>query len=472
MKVTIGLIGLGTMGANLARNAARNGATVAIYNRTSEKTDSFMEKFSSEGSFIPCKTIHDFLAALPAPRSIILMVNAGAPVDAVIEELLVDDGAPQKLEANDIIIDAGNSLFTDSERRAKNLQEKGIYFLGMGVSGGEEGALLGPSMMPGGSREAFDRLRLLFEKMAAKDGSGGRCVSFIGSGGAGHFVKMVHNGIEYGDMQLIAEVYHIMKSMGLSNSVIAETFASWNKSRELKSFLIEITAKIFTKKDDEGDGDLIDSIKDAAKQKGTGKWTTQSALDLGVAVSTMTAAVDARVLSSLKSDRIDADKLLGTLELKKLKVSLSALKDALYLSKICSYAQGYALIAEASKAYNWDIDLAEVSRIWKGGCIIRSSLLKVFEEAMRVTPKPKNLLLAPSLIEALKKRHSKWRKVLASAALAGVPTPAMSASLAYFDSLRTARLPQNLTQAQRDFFGAHTFERLDREGVFHANWNY
>ncbi|MSR67671.1 NADP-dependent phosphogluconate dehydrogenase [Candidatus Peribacteria bacterium] len=462
----LGLIGLGTMGANLARNAARNSATVAVYNRTTEKTDAFMNAHASEGDFVACKTIPELIAALPAPRSIVLMVNAGTPVDAVIKELL------PHLEADDVLIDAGNSHFTDTERRIAELKPKGVHLLGMGVSGGEEGALKGPSMMPGGSRTAFDRLESLLRKMAAKDGSSGKCVSFIGSGGSGHFVKMIHNGIEYGDMQLIAETYHLMKSvMKLGNVEIAETFADWNKSRELKSFLIEITSVIFRKKDDMNSSDLIDAIKDEAKQKGTGKWTTQSALDLGIAVPTMTAAVDARLMSALKPLRVEAEQMVGALDLKQPKLALSALKNALFLSKICSYAQGFALIAEASRIHDWKIDLAETCRIWKGGCIIRSALLKTFEEAFRTQPDLKNLLLSPIVKELFKARHTKWRKVVAAAALSGIPIPAMSASLAYFDSLRTARLPQNLTQAQRDFFGAHTFERLDRQGVFHADWN-
>lgn len=454
------------MGANLARNAARNGATVAVYNRTSEKTDAFMEAHAAEGKFIACKTLEDVVQNLPQPRSIILMVNAGKPVDDVIATL------EPLLSAGDAIIDAGNSHFTDTERRIAALKEKNIHFLGMGVSGGEEGALLGPSMMPSGSREAYDRLEPLLKKMAAKDGSGGKCVTYIGEGGAGHFVKMVHNGIEYGDMQLIAESYHLMTSvLKLSNKEIAETFIKWNRSRELKSFLIEITAAIFLKRDDKGEGDLIDKIKDAAKQKGTGKWTTQAALDEGVAIPTITAAVDARLLSSLKTLRVEADRLISGLILKEPKLSTNAIKDALFLSKICSYAQGFAMIKATAETYNWHIDLPEVCRIWKGGCIIRSTLLKTFEEALRNNPDLKNLLLDPKIIELFRARHPKWRKVIAASVIAGIPTPSFSASLSYFDSLRTARLPQNLTQAQRDFFGAHTYEREDETGSFHSEWN-
>ena len=462
----IGLIGLGTMGANLARNAARNGAKVAVYNRTVEKTDAFIAAYGGEGTLIGCRTIEELIQQLPKPRSVILMVNAGKPVDDVIQELL------PHLQAGDSIIDAGNSHFTDTERRVLSLQKKDIHFLGMGVSGGEEGALLGPSMMPGGSREAYDRIDSLLRKMAAKDGSSGKCVSFIGSGASGHFVKMVHNGIEYGDMQLIAETYHLMKSvLKLGNAEIAGTFESWNSSRELKSFLIEITSRIFSKKDETGSGDLIDAIKDEAKQKGTGKWTSQGALDLGIAVPTMTAAVDARLMSSLKTLRMEAENKMGVFECKTQKIPLGALKNALFLSKICSYAQGFALISEASRTHGWNINLSEICRIWKGGCIIRSALLKTFEEAFRSEPALQNLLLSPGIVELFRSQHAKWRKVVSSSVLAGIPVPAMSTSLAYFDSLRTGRLPQNLTQAQRDFFGAHTFERLDQTGTFHAEWN-
>ncbi len=465
MQTSLGLIGLGVMGANLARNAARNGAVIAVYNRTTEKTDAFMAAHHSEGKFIGCKTIEELVQSLPAPRAIIVMVNAGAAVDAVIQDIT------PFLSAGDTLIDAGNSHFSDTQRRITELQAKGIHFLGMGVSGGEEGALLGPSMMPSGSYEAYTQLEPLLKKMAAKDGSGNKCVSYIGKGGAGHFVKMIHNGIEYGDMQLIAETYHLMKSvLKLSNTEIAETFQSWNRSRELKSFLIEITAQIFLKKDDMTQSDLIDVIKDEAKQKGTGKWTTQTALDLGVAASTMTAAVDARLMSSLKKLRMQAEKDIGVLDLKTVRLTAKALKDALFLSKICSYAQGFALIAEASRVNDWKIDLAETCRIWKGGCIIRSTLLKTFEEAFRKDPSIPNLLLSPEIISLFQARHTKWRKVVSAGALAGIPVPAMSASLAYFDSLRTGNLPQNLTQAQRDFFGAHTFERTDQSGTFHAQW--
>ncbi|MEQ1849871.1 MAG: NADP-dependent phosphogluconate dehydrogenase [Candidatus Peribacteraceae bacterium] len=465
MPHTIGLIGLGVMGANLARNAARNGATVSVFNRTTEKTDEFMKNFSSEGSFVATKTLNEFVQSIPAPRSIIVMVKAGQPVDDVIAELV------PLLSSADTIIDAGNSHFADTNRREAMLKEKGFFFIGMGVSGGEEGALVGPSIMPGGSEEAVGRLLPLLTKMAAKDGSGGKCVSHIGPGGAGHFVKMVHNGIEYGDMQLIAEAYHMMKASGMNNAEIGETFDKWNRSKELKSFLIDITAKIFTKKDDRGTGkDLVDLIKDAAEQKGTGKWTVQIALDLGIPIPTIAAAVDARGMSSMKTLRTQAEAQVGALELKSVKLPATAIRDALFLSKICSYAQGYRMIQEAMSVHGWKIDLAEVSRIWKGGCIIRSTLLKEFQAAFSSSPNLPNLILSPAILPQFQKRQRRWRKVIATAVQAGIPVPAMTASLASFDSLRTARLPQNLTQAQRDFFGAHTYERLDKEGKFHTQW--
>ncbi len=461
----IGLIGLGTMGANLARNAARNGATVAIYNRTTEKMDTFIQRYGSEGHFIGCKTIEGLVSALPSPRAIVLMVNAGIAVDAVIEEL------KPFLHANDAIIDAGNSHFLDTERREKDLQNQGIHFFGMGVSGGEEGALLGPSMMPGGDRETYERMKPLFQKMAAKDGSGGKCVAHLGRGGAGHFVKMVHNGIEYGDMQLIAESYHLMKARGTSNADIGATFERWNRSRDLQSFLIEITASIFSKKDDVGTGkDLIDCIRDEAKQKGTGKWTSQAALDLGIMIPTITAAVDARYMSAKKSLRTAAASsfVRGN---KPLTLTDGGIKDALFLSKICSYAQGLAMIAEADTIHGWGIDLAEVCRIWKGGCIIRSTLLETFRRAFTENPSLRNLILSPTISAIFTGKEKKWRRVIAKSILAGIPVPAMSASIAYFDSLTTASLPQNLTQAQRDFFGAHTYERTDRPGTFHTEWH-
>lgn len=461
----IGLIGLGTMGAALARNAARNGATVSIYNRTREKTDAFAAAYGSEGRFVACTTLKEFVDSLPRPRSMIIMVNAGSAVDAVIAELL------PLLSPNDAIIDAGNSHFTDTDRRIRELQGRGVEFLGMGVSGGEEGALLGPSMMPGGSREVYDRLLPLLQKMAARDGGGGKCIAYMGTGGAGHFVKMVHNGIEYGDMQLIAESYHLLKScVRASNAELSEIFARWNRGRELKSFLLEITAKIFEKRDELTGSDLIDCIRSEAGQKGTGKWTTVAALDAGVAVPTITAAVDARLLSKNLAERVRREQNMGPLELRMPKIAERAVRDALLLSKICAYAQGFSLIQSVSALQGWQIDLPEVCRIWRGGCIIRSSLLKVFEEALRSSAVSENILFHSTIAPLVRDRHARWRKVIAAASSAGIPIPAHAASLTYFDALRSGWLPQNLTQAQRDFFGAHGFERTDTEGIFHGEW--
>lgn len=462
----LGVIGLGTMGANLARNAARNGAEVIVFNRTTSKTDEFMQKHSSEGKFVAAHTIHDFLKAFTGQRAILIMVKAGQPVDDVIAEL------EPMLSPRDILIDGGNSFYHDSERREKALTAKGFQYLGMGVSGGEEGALWGPSMMPGGSEDAFNALKPLLIKMSATDGtSKGKCVSFIGKGGAGHFVKMVHNGIEYGDMQLIAESYQLLKTAcGLSNEQIGQTFTEWNEGKELQSFLIEITATVFKKKDADTGKDLVDMILDKAGQKGTGKWTTQSALDLGVAIPTITAAVDARILSAHKDERVSASSVIGELPVKSAKLQPKQIAAALYVSKICSYAQGMAMIAKASKEYGWTIDIAEVCRIWKGGCIIRSTLLKQFEKAFKNNPQLANLLVDESMVKIFTRKHKIWRKVIASGVLAGIPLPAMTASISYFDSYRSANLPQNLTQAQRDFFGAHTYERTDKPGVFHTQW--
>lgn len=463
----IAVIGLGTMGANLARNAARNGAEVIIFNRTTSKTDEFMQKYSSEGKFKAAHTISDLINAFSSTRAILIMVKAGQPVDDVIAELL------PHLSPDDILIDGGNSFFHDSERRQKELEAKGLRFIGMGVSGGEEGALLGPSMMPGGNRQAYEHLKPLLTKMAASDGtSKGKCVSYMGPGGAGHFVKMVHNGIEYGDMQLIAEAYHLLSRIcGLNNEQLAALFSEWNEKKDLQSFLIEITATIFKKKDTETGKNLIDLILDKAAQKGTGKWTTQTALDLGVMIPTITAAVDARIMSAHKDERIKASALTKDMKVALPKLKPPMIADALFLSKICSYAQGLAMIAKASSDYQWTIPLDEVCRIWKGGCIIRSTLLGAFEKAFRKEPDLKNLMTSEGIFKKFFSKQRKWRKVVSSGILAGVPLPAMSASLSYFDGYFHEKLPQNLTQAQRDLFGAHTFERTDKSGSFHEDWS-
>lgn len=455
------------MGASLASNAARHGAHVSVYNRTTGKTDEFIAAHGTEGNFTACKTLSELAASLPAPRSIVVMVNAGDPVDAVINELI------PFLYAGDCIIDAGNSHFKDSDRRADELAGRGFHFVGLGVSGGEEGALYGPSMMAGGSREGFDRVAPLLLKMAASDGGKGKCLAYFGAGGAGHFVKMVHNGIEYADMQLIAEIYHLMKKLlNLSNAEIAEVFEKWNGKRELKSYLLEITAKIFRKKDSlAGSGELIDFILDKAGQKGTGGWTLEAAQKLKIPVPAINAAVFSRLVSSAKELRNRGSQFYGDIEVRLPRTNLNSIKDAMLLAKISAYGEGFRMLAEASEKYGWPIDLSEVSRIWRGGCIIRANLLKSFEKTFKSENKPEHLMLDPEIGSIFKKKHLRWRKVVTNAALAGIPVPVLSASLTAFDSLRTSWLPQNLTQAQRDFFGAHTFERIDRPGIFHEKWS-
>jgi 6-phosphogluconate dehydrogenase len=460
----LGVIGLGTMGANLARNAARNGATVAIYNRTKEKTDEFMEKYSSEGKFVACYSYEEVKKTLTPPRPILLMVKAGDAVDAVMKEL------SSVVDAGDILIDAGNSLFRDTERREKEWKEKGIHFFGMGVSGGEEGALKGPSIMPGGDMQAYQSMETLLQKMAADDGHGGKCVTHIGPGGAGHFVKMVHNGIEYGIMQLIAETYDVLKSAGrMTNAELAVLFSEWNKGDDLGSFLVEITAEIFKKKDDVTGKDLLDVISDEAGQKGTGKWTTEAAMDLGIAIPTITAAVDARIMSGDKAMRQTGKQMpLQILNQSADAKKVAALcRSSLELATILAYVQGFELIRQASDDYQWNINLSDIARIWRGGCIIRSVLLPIFQSALTEegTGEKKELLN-----RFAGKRQQNWRTLIGFATANGIPVPAMSATLAYYDTFQRDRLPQNLIQAQRDFFGAHTFKRIDKEGTFHANW--
>jgi len=461
--ISLGVIGLGTMGANLARNAARHGAEVAVYNRTTEKTAKFMKEHGSEGKFIPCKTFEDLLAALKPPRAILIMVKAGDAVDAVIEE---------PLSPGDILIDGGNSHYKDTGRRIQELQKKGIYFIGMGVSGGESGALNGPSMMPGGSEEGYRIIKPLLTKMAADDGDGGKCITYCGPDGAGHFVKMVHNGIEYAIMQCIAESYDILKRVGkYSNAKLAELFTEWNNNDpELRSFLIEITGKIFQKKDSETGNDLIDMILDKAAQKGTGKWTTEAAMNYGFPIPTITAAVDARNLSGCIDCRAGWRTMPNeTLDTPTPEHFTDHVKSALTLASIVSYMQGITLIAYASQEEGWNIDLGEVVRIWRGGCIIRSTLLPTLQKAYGS---------GKDMEKGLKEIHKhfeeeaqqSWRTVVAHGIAHGVPLPALSASLAFYDSMRAEHLPQNLIQAQRDFFGAHTYERIDKEGTFHTEW--
>jgi 6-phosphogluconate dehydrogenase len=468
MAQSFGLIGLAVMGENLALNIERNGFPIAVYNRTPDKTEAFMANRAQGKNVKPAYSLEEFVQSLERPRKILIMVKAGSPVDAVMNQLkpLLQDG--------DMIIDGGNSLFTDTERRVTEMESTGLRFIGMGVSGGEEGALNGPSLMPGGTEAAYREIEPIVKKIAAQVDDG-PCVTYIGPGGAGHYVKMVHNGIEYGDMQLIAEAYDLLKNaLGLDHTQLHEVFSDWNTTAELNSFLIEITANIFTKMDDDTGLALVDVIMDAAAQKGTGRWTVESALELGVSIPTIIAAVNARIVSSIKSERVAASKVLTGPTAKydgDAKAFITKVRDALYCSKICSYAQGMALIGKASQEmYGSKVDLGECARIWKGGCIIRAGFLGRIKHAFDENPHLPNLLLAPEFKQTILDRQQAWREVLMTAAQLGIPVPAFSASLDYFDSYRRDRLPQNLTQAQRDYFGAHTFERTDKPGTYHAEW--
>jgi len=467
-----GIIGLEVMGRNIALNIERNGFPIAVFNRTYSKTEDFINRLAKGKNAKGAKTEQEFVAMLEKPRRILIMVKAGKPVDLVVE------GLKPYLEPGDIVIDGGNSLFTDTERRSKELAPTGIKFFGMGVSGGEEGALWGPSLMPGGDEQSYKHLEPILKKIAAKPEDGdGACVTYIGSGGAGHFVKMVHNGIEYGDMQLIAEAYDLLKNVGgLDNKQMKEVFLSWNNG-VLKSFLIEITAKVIDFMDPNGTGKyLVEMILDKAGQKGTGKWTTQNALDLGIPIPTITAAVDARGISSIKEQRVAASKMLAGPQPKVQKGDLKAftndVADALYCSKICSYAQGMAMLSAADKEFKFGLHLDEIARIWKAGCIIRAVFLDVIKKAFKDEPGLANLLMASSFKEAVGPRQDAWRRVVTLAIANGIPTPAFSGSLAYYDSYRRERLPANLIQAQRDFFGAHTYERIDDPGkMVHTEWS-
>ncbi len=460
----LGVIGLGTMGANLARNAARNGVRVFLFNRTTEKTTEFMQKFGEEGKFVPTETLRQMVSEMSSPRAILLMVKAGDPVDAVMEELL------PMLEKGDILIDAGNSHEGDTERRAQRLKKLGMHFVGMGVSGGEEGALMGPSMMPGGDKAAVEILLPMFRKMAAKVGSGS-CVAYMGPDGAGHFVKMVHNGIEYGIMQLIAESYDLLRTLGrFSNKELAGVYREWSTSDDLGSFLMEITAKIFTVKDPDTGKDLIDLIADAAGQKGTGKWTTETAMNLGISVPTINAAVDARILSGEVEHRSRRSKEFpeshAPVPAMSKKTVAETVRSALALSIICSYAEGFELMAKMSSEKKWNLDLAEIARIWRGGCIIRSRFLEILERAQAGDGTAKKAVLK----KLGGKDQLRWRQAVMWGIAKGVPLPATTSSLWFYDALRRERLPQNLIQAQRDFFGAHTYHRTDKPGVFHTEW--
>ncbi|MDT7779853.1 MAG: 6-phosphogluconate dehydrogenase [Acidobacteriota bacterium] len=469
----IGMIGLAVMGENLARNIERNGYSVAVYNRPPSKDEpdrvtTFMAENAGK-QFVGTRTPEEFVKSLERPRKIILLVKAGDPVDWTINQI------KPFLEPGDIVIDGGNSYFMDTERREKQLKEEGLNFIGSGVSGGEKGALWGPSLMPGGDREAYEQIRPIWEAIAAKVDDG-PCVTYIGPGGAGHFVKMVHNGIEYGDMQLIAESYDIMRRvLGMSADEMADVYDEWNRG-DLESFLIEITAKILRVKDPETKKPLVDLILDKAGQKGTGKWTSAIALDLGIITPTINSAVDARNISSRKDERVEASKQIKGPEgggfTGDKKEMIAAVRDALYASKICSYAQGMNLIRAGSENWNWNINLGETARIWKGGCIIRAQFLGKIKDAYQRRADLPNLLLDPDFNAYIQGAQSNWRRAVTSAMQAGIPVPGMSASIGYFDAYRTAELPLNLTQAQRDFFGSHTYLRTDKpdEGAVHTEW--
>jgi 6-phosphogluconate dehydrogenase len=470
----IGLVGLAVMGQNLILNMADHGFQVAAYNRTTSKVDEFLAGPAKGKSILGCKTPAEFVRKLKKPRRIMLMVKAGEPVWQTIVQF-----APL-LEAGDIIIDGGNSYFMDTDQRLKQLAEKGIYYIGTGVSGGEEGARTGPSIMPGGAKEAWPHIQSIFQGIAAKVGPENDipCCSWIGPGGAGHYVKMVHNGIEYGDMQLICEAYSLMKDgLGLSNEKLFEVFAQWNAG-ELDSYLIEITRDIFSAIDPETGNRLVDMILDKAGQKGTGKWTGQHALDLGIPTTLITEAVFARCLSAQKDKRVRASQLLSGPgeDIKVFRKSvddeqfIEAVRQALYASKICSYAQGFYQMQAASGEYGWDLNLGDLALIWRGGCIIRAAFLERIKEAFDRDPGLENLLLNAYFRKAVASCQKGWRQVVSTAARIGLPTPAISAALNYYDGYRSARLPHNLLQAQRDYFGAHKYERLDREGIFHTEW--
>ena len=468
MQSDIGIIGLGVMGSNLARNIERNGFSVAVYNYEPEMRESFLAKFGAGHEFQGAETLAALVERTERPRRILMMIKAGSPVDSVIEQL------EPLLEEGDILIDGGNSHYPDTDRRIARLGKSGVHFVGMGVSGGEEGALNGPSLMPGGDPRMYERLRPILEKIAAQVDTG-PCVTYCGKGSAGHFVKMVHNGIEYGDMQLIAEAYDLLRhGIGLDPGQISTIFDEWNRG-DLQSFLIEITARIVSFPDDRGgEGILLDQIVDAAGQKGTGKWTTITALELGVAIPTITAAVDARVLSSMKPLRQRLSGMYpdrGKSFRGDLGQAVEDVRGALFASKICSYAQGFDLLRTASEEMGYGIRLDELARIWKGGCIIRAAFLDQIRAGYRRDPKLDNLLLDSHFAAELASREEAWRRVVESGAALGLPTPAILASLAYFDMLRRDRGPANLIQAQRDLFGAHTYQRVDREGTFHTDWN-
>jgi len=467
-KADIGLIGLAVMGENLVMNMESKGFTVAVFNRSTEKVTRFIEGRAKDKNIIGTYSIEELINNLKKPRKVMLMVKAGQPVDDFIDLLI------PHLEKGDIIIDGGNSHFRDTIRRTRYVEEKGLLFIGAGVSGGEEGALKGPSLMPGGSIEAWQHIKPIFQTICAKVEDGTPCCDWVGSDGAGHFVKMVHNGIEYGDMQLICEVYHVMKELlGMSNHELHEVFREWNEG-ELNSYLIEITRDILIYKDDDGEY-VLDKILDSAGQKGTGKWTSVASLDEGVPLTLIGEAVYARYLSAMKDERVAASRVLSGPEPKfegDKKAFIRDLKDALYAAKLVSYAQGYALLKAAAKTYGWDLNYGDIALMWRGGCIIRSIFLGKIKEAFDKNPDLENLLLDPFFKEKIENAQAGWRRVVSQAMLNGIPVPALSSALCYFDGYRSERLPANLLQAQRDFFGAHTYERADKKRgeFFHTNW--
>jgi 6-phosphogluconate dehydrogenase len=464
----IGLIGLAVMGENLVLNMESHGFTVAVFNRTTSKVDNFVSGRGKGKRLVGCRTVEELVAAIKRPRKIMIMVKAGKPVDDVIDELV------PLLEPGDILIDGGNTHYPDTTRRTRDLKAKGLLFVGTGVSGGEEGALKGPSIMPGGNPDAWEHVKPIFQAIAAKVPDGTPCCDWVGSDGAGHFVKMVHNGIEYGDMELICEAYQIMKELlGMSAGEMQEVFARWNKGK-LDSYLIEITADILSHKDADG-SPIVDKILDTAGQKGTGKWTSVVSLDLGIPLTLISEAVFARCLSAEKEQRVEASKILSGPKTKftgDRQQLLDDLESALYASKLVSYAQGYVLMKAAAEEFHWDLNYGGIALLWRAGCIIRSAFLDKIKAAFDANPKLSNLLLDPFFRDTVEKSQDAWRRVLSAAVLNGVWAPAMTTALTYFDGYRNARLPANLLQAQRDYFGAHQYERTDqpRGKFFHTNW--
>ncbi|MBE4910410.1 NADP-dependent phosphogluconate dehydrogenase [Bacillus luteolus] len=465
-KQQIGVVGLAVMGKNLALNIESRGYSVSVYNRSADKTEEMLKE-SQGKNVVGTYSVEEFVNSLETPRKILLMVKAGKPTDATIEQL------KPYLSKGDILIDGGNTLFVDTQRRNKELSEEGFHFIGTGVSGGEEGALKGPSIMPGGQKEAYELVEPILKAISAKV-DGDPCCTYIGPDGAGHYVKMVHNGIEYGDMQLICESYFLMKhALGLEAQDLHEIFAEWNKG-ELDSYLIEITADIFTKMDEETGKPLVDLILDTAGQKGTGKWTSQNALDLGVSLPIITESVFARFISALKEERVNASKVLSGPEKAAYtgdkKEFIEAVRKALYMSKICSYAQGFAQMRAASDEYDWNLQYGDIAMIFRGGCIIRAAFLQKIKDAYDRDANLPNLLLDAYFKEIVESYQGALREVIGHAITRGIPVPAFSSALAYYDSYRSESLPANLLQAQRDYFGAHTYQRTDKEGIFHTEW--